>query len=110
MVHDPSLGPVGSVSHVAVLHANPDVVAFASNLGEYAADVVARIAFDFQDERGRSPLRIVRVPAQELPRERVQTSGVFPEPTALNIATPVESPRSGMVSHSGVGLSMALTG
>ena len=24
MVHDPSLGPVGSVSHVAVLHANPD--------------------------------------------------------------------------------------
>ena len=34
-----------------------------------------RIAFDFQDQRGRSPRGIVRVPAQELARDRVQTGG-----------------------------------
>ena len=38
---------------------------------------MAQIAFDFQDARGRSPLGIVRVPAQELARERVHTGGRF---------------------------------
>ncbi len=52
-----------------------DVVAFASNLGEYAADVVTEIALHFQDERGRSPCGIRGLPAQELARERVHTGG-----------------------------------
>ena len=52
-----------------------DVVAASVQLGQHPTDVVARIAFDFQDERGRSPCGIVRVPAQELARERVPTDG-----------------------------------
>ena len=39
----------------------------------HPADVVTNIAFDFKDERGRSPLGIRRVPAQELAGERVHT-------------------------------------
>ena len=42
-------------------------------LGEHPADVVAKIAFDFKDQRRRAPLGIRRVPAQELARERVHT-------------------------------------
>ena len=35
---------------------------------------------------------------------------VLPDPTAPKIATPVYSPRSGITSHFGFGISTALTG
>ena len=44
-------------------------VSASVQLGQHPADVVAQIAFDFQDERGRSPRGIVRLPAQELARD-----------------------------------------
>ena len=42
--------------------------------------VVAKIALHFKDERGRSPLGIVGLPAQKLARERVHTGGCFAGP------------------------------
>ena len=50
-----------------------DVVGFAPGVFENRADVVTEIALDFQDERRRSPLGIVGLPAQQLARERVHT-------------------------------------
>ena len=54
-----------------------DVVAFAVQLGEHPADVVAKITFHFKDERGRSALGTVGLPAQELAGERVHTGRRF---------------------------------
>ena len=59
-----------------------DVVGFAFGVFEDRADVVTEIALDFQDERGRSPLGIVGLPAQQLARERVHTRRSLAGPDA----------------------------
>ena len=50
-----------------------DVVLAPVQLGQHPADVVAKIALHFQDQRRRAPLGIRRLPAEELARERVHT-------------------------------------
>ena len=44
-----------------------------TTLGQHPADVVAKIALHFKDQRRRAPLGIRRLPAQELARDRVHT-------------------------------------
>ena len=70
-----------------------DVVVAAAQLGQHPADVVAKVALDFQDERGRSALGIVGLPAEELARERVHTRGRLAGPDrAENRHAGIESP------------------
>ena len=66
-----------------------DVIVGAAQISEHSADVVAKIALHFEDERGHAPLGIVGLPAQELARERVYTRGGLAGPDAPKTATPV---------------------
>ena len=70
-----------------------DVVLAPVQLGEHPADVVAKIALHFKDQRRRAPRGIVGLPAEELARERVHTRRRFTGPDrAENRHAGIEAP------------------
>ena len=71
-----------------------NVVLASVQLGQHPADVVAKIALHFKDERRRPPLGIRGVPAEELAGERVHTRGGLAGPDRPeNRHAGIEAPR-----------------
>ncbi|MCY4647120.1 MAG: hypothetical protein OXE73_09610 [Gammaproteobacteria bacterium] len=57
--------------------AEPDlqVVVLSAGFAQDAPDLVAEVALDFEHERARTAARIVRLPGEQLPGERVHAGG-----------------------------------
>ena len=56
------------------VHADLHVILLTFRCFENLADVVAEVPLDFQDQRGGPALRILRLPAKQLPGKRVHAS------------------------------------
>ena len=60
------------------VHAQLHVIVFPAGLFENLPDVVAEIPLDLEDQGGGPPLRIPRLPAEQLPGKRVHASRGLP--------------------------------
>ena len=59
------------------VHANLDIVLSTARLDENLADVVTEISLDFEHQRRRPHVRIMRLPAEKLAGKRVHASRGF---------------------------------